>query len=319
MLAQLLRGLYLFQLLTGALLGSWLAVPQAQQNAAALLLVPLCALGLPLLVQLLVIATLMLRSHTPGQGAHWWRAIWGEFRAALTVFVLRQPWPGKNTGVLWPTSAAAGPTKLPVLLVHGYVCNHRVWDNVASALRQAGHPVLAIDLEPLFVSIDDYASTIEQAVQRLLTASGATQLALIGHSMGGLAIRAWLRAYGCPRVARIITLGSPHQGTRIASATRTSNGAQMIWHSDWLQALQRSETPAVRRLMHIALTRQDNIVYPQREQVLDGAAVTEFSGIGHLQMCLAPAPIAWLVQQLDSEAVVVANTASQPTQPPHPP
>ncbi len=300
MLARMLRGVYLFQLLCGALLGTWLAVSQAQNNASAsaLLLVPLGALGLPLLLQFLVIATSMLRSRMPGQGALWWQAFGGEFRAALTVYLLRQPWAGKNPGVLQPTQNSAGPAKLPVLLVHGYICNHRVWDDVADALRQAGHPVLAVDLEPLFTSIDDYAVKLEQAATTLLAATGARQIALVGHSMGGLVIRAWLRACGSTRVARVITLGSPHQGTDIARASMTTNGAQMIWHSDWLHTLQSSETPTVRRLMHIALTLQDNIVYPQREQVLEGAVVTEFSGIGHVQMCLSPMVIGWLVQQL---------------------
>jgi triacylglycerol esterase/lipase EstA (alpha/beta hydrolase family) len=300
MLARLLRGVYLFQLLSGALLGTWLAVSHTQNNASALLLVPLCTLGLPLLLQFLVICISMLRSRLPGQGVLWWQAFWGELRAALTVYLLRQPWAGKNPGVLQPTQNPAGPAKLPVLLVHGYICNHRVWDNVADALRQAGHPVLAVDLEPLFTSIDDYAVNLEQATTTLLTATGATQIALVGHSMGGLVIRAWLRASGQARVARVITLGSPHQGTDIARASMTSNGSQMIWRSDWLQTLQSSETPAVRRLLHIALTLQDNIVYPQREQVLEGAAVTEFSGIGHVQMCLSPMVIGWLVQQLDA-------------------
>ena len=302
MLARLLRGVYLFQLLSGALVGTWLAVSRAQDSAGAtaLLLVPFCAVGLPLLLQFLVIGISMLRSWVPGQGALWWRAFGGEFRAALTVFLLRQPWAGKNPGVMLPTHTGAGPAKMPVLLVHGYICNHRVWDNLAEALRQAGHPVLAVDLEPLFTSIDDYAVNIEQAASQLLATTGASQLVLVGHSMGGLAIRAWLRACGSTRVARVITLGSPHQGTNIARSSMTANGAQMIWHSDWLQALQTSEPAAVRRLFHIALSQQDNIVYPQREQVLEGAAVTQFSGIGHLQMCLSPMVIAWLMQQLDA-------------------
>jgi triacylglycerol esterase/lipase EstA (alpha/beta hydrolase family) len=276
------------------------ALAQDSASATALLLVPLFALGLPLLLQFLVIGTSMLRSRMPGQGALWWQALWGEFRAALTVFLLRQPWPKQSLAVMLPTPAHAGPAKLPVLLVHGYICNHRVWDNMADALRQAGHPVLAVDLEPLFASIDDYADKLEQAANTLLAATSATQLVLVGHSMGGLVIRAWMRACGSTRVARVITLGSPHQGTHIARTAMTTNGAQMIWRSDWLQALQNSETPAVRRLLHIALTHQDNIVYPQREQVLEGAAVTQFSGIGHLQMCLSPVVITWLVQQLDA-------------------
>jgi pimeloyl-ACP methyl ester carboxylesterase len=190
--------------------------------------------------------------------------------------------------------------------VHGYICNHRVWDDMAQTLRQAGHPVLAIDLEPLFTSIDDYAAVIERAVSTLLTQTGSFKLALVGHSMGGLAIRAWLRTSNASRqaqVTRIITLGTPHLGTQIVSASATHNGTQMLWHSPWLAELAHSETMTQRALMRIALTRQDHVVYPQREQVLEGAQVTEFEGLGHLELCLAPQVIDWVCQQLDSPPI----------------
>ena len=305
MLAQLLRGLYLFQMLLGGLLGAWLAAPLTHQDGSALawLLIPLGALGLPLVLQFLTMIALVLRARDGGPLSDWWRAFWGEYIAAIAIFMLRQPWPRRASEVLLPLPGAPNPigaAPMPVLLVHGFICNHRVWDDVAAALRRAGHPVLAIDLEPLFTSIDDYAGPIELAADKLLACTGAQQLALVGHSMGGLAIRAWLRAHGSGRVAKIITLGSPHQGTHIVKALITANGEQMLWRSAWLQALQDSEKPATRHLMQIALSRQDNVVYPQREQVLSGASVTEFSGLGHLQLCLNPAVINWLVQQLGS-------------------
>jgi triacylglycerol esterase/lipase EstA (alpha/beta hydrolase family) len=271
---------------------------------------------------MLVIGTSMVRSSSTGFGLPWWRAFWGEFRAALTVFMFRLPWSDQSPGVLMPLTGAApvtGDKPLPVLLVHGYICNHRVWDNITRALRQAGHPVLALDLEPPFASIDDYTRLVEQAVNDLLAATGARQVALVGHSMGGLVIRAWMRAHGTQRVARVITLGTPHQGTRIAKVSMTPNGAQMVWRSQWLQALERSETPATRSLISIALTHHDNIVYPQREQVLAGASVTEFDRVGHLELCLNPMVIGWLVQQLSAgaaaEPVAVSDaplTALQP-------
>ncbi|OIQ70121.1 PGAP1-like protein [mine drainage metagenome] len=158
-----------------------------------------------------------------------------------------------------------------------------------------------LDLEPLFASIDAYAPLIDRQVAALLTQTGADKVVLVGHSMGGLAIRAWLRRYTSSRMAQIaaiITLGTPHQGTRIASSSMTANGAQMIWQSDWLQALQDSETPAQRALMHIAITAHDNIVYPQRQQVLDGAQVTEFAGLGHLELCLDAGVIDWVRHKL---------------------
>jgi hypothetical protein len=59
----------------------------------------------------------------------------------------------------------------------------------------------------------------------------------------------------------------------------------------------------MRQLFRIALSPQDNIVFPQRAQTLPDAAVEVFEGIGHLQMCLDPKVIAWVTQQLDNETL----------------
>lgn len=79
----------------------------------------------------------------------------------------------------------------------------------------------------------------------------------------------------------------------------TPNGRQMKWHSQWLADLHASESATLRGLFEIALSAQDNIVYPQRAQVMPGVPVTVFEGIGHLQMCLHPPLIDWLLRKLD--------------------
>lgn len=299
MLARLLRRIYLVQLLSGALLGAYAANQLGQSGPRVLPLVLLCTLLLPLLLQFGVIGMSMVQSRPKLAGPLWWRAFGGEFLAALRIFWLQLPWAAAKIAVRFPDlPRPIQPWRVPVLLVHGYICNDRVWDKMARALQQAGHPVLAITLEPLFTSIDDYAPQIQQAVRQLQQATGAAQVALVGHSMGGLTIRAWLRQHGSADVASIITLGTPHQGTKMAGWSPTTNAAQMMWHSPWLQALQVSETPATRQLMHIALTLHDNIVYPQREQVLADASVTEFKGLGHLELCLDGRVIQWLLQKL---------------------
>ncbi|PIY29916.1 MAG: lipase [Comamonadaceae bacterium CG_4_10_14_3_um_filter_60_42] len=299
MLARLLRRIYFIQVLLGAFLGSLMADHYQQSGAAALPLVLLGVLLLPLLLQFGAISTSMIQSRPAQAGSLWWRAYGSEFLAALRIYWLQMPWASAQTNVLLPEGAPqAAAAPVPVLLVHGFICNRRVWDKVVRALHQAGHPVLAITLEPPFASIEDYTLQIQQAVQQLQQATGAAQVALVGHSMGGLVIRAWLRQHGSTAVAKIITLGTPHQGTRMAVWSPTPNMAQMAWHSPWLQALQTSESPATRKLIHTALTRHDNIVYPQREQVLEGAKVTEFEGMGHLALCLDERVIQWLLQKL---------------------
>jgi triacylglycerol lipase len=288
MLARLLQRI----LLALALAGAGLAVLWHGATGDVML----GALLMPWLAVVLATSYTMLKSRAQQEpSGPYYRAWWGETVANFRTFVLRQPWAQAHPAVL-PASEAS--TQVPVLLVHGYVCNHRLWDDVAPRLRAQGHDVLAINLEPLFTSIDDYAAHIEASVQALLQHSGQTRVALVGHSMGGLAIRAWMRQYGSERVARILTLGTPHAGTKAAKSNRTPNGRQMLWNSAWLQGLAESETDAQRALMRIALTPQDNIVFPQRAQTLPGITPVVFEGLGHMELCSAPEVIAWLAGEL---------------------
>jgi hypothetical protein len=107
-----------------------------------------------------------------------------------------------------------------------------------------------------------------------------------------------MRAYGDTQVAVAVTLGSPHQGTQITPHAKLPNARQMVWASDWLQALQTSESPQRRALLRIALTEQDAIVFPQIAQTLPGVDTQHFSGIGHLQLCTDADVFAWITAQL---------------------
>lgn len=292
MLAHLLRRLILVQLVVGAALGFLLFQFAHTTPWSALV----CALATPIFSAFMVCAITGLRSRPKEPVMTWLRAMAGEFWATILIFLLRQPWSSQGPGILPATGTGS---QVPVVLVHGYLCNHRVWDTVASGLRARGHTVLPLNLEPLFTSIDKYARTIEVAVMELCQHTGSSQIALVGHSMGGLAIRAWMRASGVQRVARVLTLGTPHVGTQIAPSTRSHNGIQMGWQSTWLAELAASETDDVRSRIRIAITPQDNIVYPQRSQVLTGVEPTVFEGIGHLQMCLDGAVLNWMNTQLD--------------------
>jgi triacylglycerol esterase/lipase EstA (alpha/beta hydrolase family) len=295
MFARLLRRLYLLQVLTGSLLGVFVAAQRAQGSVMAWVLA--LAVLLPILIHSVVIGASMVMSRPPQASLLWWRAFGGELLASLQIYGFQLPWCFHPPQVLLADTI---PGQTPVLLVHGYISNHRMWDKMIRALHHAGHSVHAVDLEPIFTSIDDYAAHIEQAVILLQNQTGASKVALVGHSMGGLAIRAWMRTYGHSRIRQVITLGTPHQGTPSARLTPTANAKQMTWHSDWLQALQASETHVTWGLMQIALSQHDNVVYPQREQVAGDASVTEFQGIGHIELSVNNTVIAWVLKQLQT-------------------
>ncbi len=293
MLARTLRLAIALQTLVGAALGFWLGFRFAP--TWTLLTMVFTALAVPVSVALLAVLYSCSVSRSDEPAALWWRSLAGECWAAIQVFLLRQPWalaaPQTQIGV-------GGQAKIAVLLVHGYGCNYRLWDAIAAALRAQGHALLAINLEPVFTSIDDYALGVETAVQALLQQTGQQRLALVGHSMGGLAMRAWMRRFGTAQVARAITLGTPHVGTQINPVIATPNALQMAWQSPWLQDLAAAETEATRSLFRVALTPQDNIVFPQRAQTLQGVRPVVFEGLGHLQLCTDAKVIAWVCSEL---------------------
>ena len=217
--------------------------------------------------------------------AQWLRAWWGEVRAAPRVFCWEQPF-----------RAHAEPDHLPtapgglagVLLVHGYVCNRGLWNPWMRRLRREGIPYVAVNLEPVFGSIDDYVAVIESAVQQLERATGKKPL-LLGHSMGGLAIRAWLQAQDADhRVQGIITLGTPHCGTGLAEGAFTRNGRQMRRGSAWLAQLAGAETASRRRLFLCCFSHCDNIVFPASTACLPGAAMQHLAATAHVDLVQHP-------------------------------
>lgn len=171
---------------------------------------------------------------------------------------------------------------LPVLLVHGYSCNGAYWSRLAGLLRRRGISYLAVDLEPVGAGIDEYARHIDDGLRRLCDATGKAQAVVVGHSMGGLAARAHLRRCGSARVARVITVGTPHHGTALAGFGPGLNARQMRRGSPWLAELAASETPALRALILSFWSHHDNIVAPQDSSYLPGAHNVALGGIGHV-------------------------------------
>ncbi|WP_229425598.1 MULTISPECIES: alpha/beta fold hydrolase [unclassified Massilia] len=145
-----------------------------------------------------------------------------------------------------------------------------------------------VDLEPVAAPIDSYVPLIEQAVEELRAATGSQQVALVAHSMGGLVVRAWMRRHGSERVARVITLGTPHHGTGMANFGLGANAVQMRWRgggpSAWLRALAASEDGARRALVTSIFSHHDNIIAPQTSSLLPGARNLAFGGIGHVAL-----------------------------------
>lgn len=181
-----------------------------------------------------------------------------------------------------------GDSLPPVLMLHGYVANSGFWQPFATLLAREQIAHAAIDLEPVLGGIDDYAALINAEVDALLRLTGASQIILVGHSMGGLAARAWIRHYGRARVARVITLGTPHFGSTLARYGMGLNANQMLNSADqpsaWLANLAASESEELRSRYLSISTRHDNIVAPQSSSLMPGATNIVVDLVGHVAL-----------------------------------
>ncbi len=187
---------------------------------------------------------------------------------------------------------------LPILFIHGYGCNRGLWLPAAYWFAQRGYDVAAINLTPMAGPIDAYATTITEAIARLRDRTGVARVALVCHSMGGLAARAYLRdcvAAGVdPGVASVITLGTPHRGTHVAWLGLGENARQMRFGSDWLGGLDAiesgpsSEPLRIRRLITTIASLHDNIVSRQSSQRLAGPRAIMVRRHGHMSLATSP-------------------------------
>lgn len=256
---------------------------------SALLIAPLLGISLLLGLQCLASARANKYAATPPASSAQMVKTWLiETRVAIEVFFWHQPFFSNN----FPDSAipCAGARDVRgVLFVHGFVCNRGIWNHWYPALIVRNIPFLAVNLEPVFGSIDSYAQLIDEAVNRLHRATGKAPL-VVCHSMGGLAVRAWLKGAATDtRVHRVVTIGSPHQGTRLGGwvpehAIIARNAQQMRLGSRWLQSLAQQEDLARRRQFVCFYSNCDNIVFPATSGALPGADNRYVSGIPHLAM-----------------------------------
>jgi pimeloyl-ACP methyl ester carboxylesterase len=148
--------------------------------------------------------------------------------------------------------AAAGP---PVLLVHGISSNHHFFDldaehSLADWLVDRGHDVWMLDLrghgdamrdiegrqQRAGWTVDDYGHfDVPAAVAHIQACTGASKLAYIGHSMGGMVGSIYAASGGAEHLSSLTYLGSPGAFSKdvpmvkLAQTAMAAGGATHIW------------------------------------------------------------------------------------------
>ncbi|WP_327293220.1 esterase/lipase family protein [Streptomyces sp. NBC_01198] len=108
----------------------------------------------------------------------------------------------------------------PVLLLHGFVDNRSTFAVLRRSLHHHGWTqVQALNYSPLIGDIRTAAELLGRHVEEICAQSGRRRVDIVGHSLGGLIARYYVQCLGGDRRIRtLVTLGTPHAGTRAVPA-----------------------------------------------------------------------------------------------------
>jgi len=216
------------------------------------------------------------------------------------AFAWRQAW--RWRAVPNPSPASGPADRRGVVLVHGFFCNRGFWNDWLRRMHREGIPAIAVNLEPAFTSIDDYAPIIDAAVLQMTQRTGRPPV-IVCHSMGGLALRAWWRAAGGQReVAHVVTIASPHHGTWMGRFSRRPNARQMNRDSAWLRDLRQHEQTHPLPSLTCWYSNCDNIVLPPSTATHPAADNRFVAGQPHVALAFHPEVVAHCFALLRTEA-----------------
>lgn len=212
--------------------------------------------------------------------------------------------------------AAAGT---PILLVHGMVDNRSVFTLLRRGLRRRGFGrVLTLNYSPLTRDVRVAAAVLATRIEQLCERTGFERIHVIGHSMGGLIARYYVqRLGGDARVHTLVTLGTPHSGTRAAHLLPSGLARQLRPGSDLMTELEQP-APECRTRFLAVWSDLDQLIVPKRHARLEHPDLDARSllirGVGHMSLPIhrrALHEISLVLAQLDaSGATVTARVTS---------
>ncbi len=177
--------------------------------------------------------------------------------------------------------SSGGCAAEPIVFVHGYSGSSSNWNTMEGRLLNDGEPACAM-YKFSYNSTGDSnrtsAANLASYVDSALNATGQAKARVIAHSNGGLVSR-WYRAFegGGKKTSRLITLGTPHEGTTWAYGCISPACFEMRPGSDFLNDLGG-------RGCDVSIwSDADEIIVPTESAAACGRAV-QTASVGHNQL-----------------------------------
>lgn len=128
--------------------------------------------------------------------------------------------PQAHGGARPPARGRRTRARPPVLLVHGFVDNRSAFALLRRSLHRNGwNQVQAVNYSPLTFDVRTAAAVLGTHIERICEETGERRVDIVAHSLGGLIARYYVQCLGGDaRVRTLVTLGTPHRGTRAIPA-----------------------------------------------------------------------------------------------------
>ena len=168
----------------------------------------------------------------------------------------------------------------PVVLVHGFTGSPSSMATLVSRFQAQGRQTFSIGYNT--ENNITNASQLASYITSVKTQTGAAQVDLVVHSMGGLSSRYYLKNLGGQaNVAQFVSLGSPHYGVISACVLPTSFGGQMCPFSSFLSSLNSGDDTPGSLLYTSVYSTSDGTVPTSSSRLDGGACFKQVSGISH--------------------------------------
>ena len=184
-----------------------------------------------------------------------------------------------------PAQAADVQARNPIVFVHGWNGSSSAWNTMISRLQADGYAASEL-FAWNYNSAQSNATTAQQlgqVVNTVLANTGATQVDLVSHSMGGLSTRHYVKFLGgATKVDDWISLGGPNHGTSTANLCFWNTSCfEMRPGSAFLTQLNSGdETPGV--LSYTTLWSPcDEVINPDSSVPLIGANNIQTACVSH--------------------------------------
>ena len=118
-------------------------------------------------------------------------------------------------------TAVNSTTKLPVLLIHGYMEDASVWNKWVDLLKKDGisaYPITFKQSDDKCGSAADHAKELSNIIGQIKKETGQNKVNIVGHSKGGLDARVYL-ANNTKDIANLIMIGTPNAGSPLAQTS----------------------------------------------------------------------------------------------------